>query len=280
MNFRISLVFLFSLLLSQGALAQLSKIKVRMDHPDSLVIAAHRAAHAVFPENSLAAIREAIRLGADIIEIDVRVSSDGVPFLLHDGTLNRTALSARGPLETMTAEQISKVKLKNKDGSESDQFVPTLKEALQLAKGKIYVDLDLKTEKVQYLVPIIRELDMADQVFFFDSDWEVLDEVRSLMPEAQLMPRARSLADIYKIEKRFAPAIVHIDPSFYTSKTMKACRKFGMKTWINSLGELDRKLLENPDQKLAAELVVPGARMVQTDFVEFWVKYRGAVNGK
>lgn len=280
MNFRISLAFLFSLLLCQGALAQLSQIKVRMDHPDSLVIAAHRAAHAVYPENSLSAIREAIRLGADIIEIDVRVSSDGVPFLLHDGTLNRTALFARGPLETMTAEQISKVKLKNTDGSESDQFVPTLKEALQLAKGKIYVDLDLKTEKVQYLVPIIRELDMADQVFFFDSDWEVLDEVRSLMPEAQLMPRARSLADIYKIEKRFAPAIVHIDPSFYTSKTMKLCRKFGMKTWINSLGELDRKLLENPDQKLAAELVVRGARMVQTDFVEFWVKYRGAVNGK
>ncbi len=279
MNLRTSL-FSFFLLLSAGANAQLSRIQARMAHPDSLVIASHRAAHAVYPENSLKSIEEAIRLGVDIIEIDVKVSSDGVPVLLHDGTVNRTAVSARGPLETMTAEQIRKVKLKNTDGTESDQFIPTLKEALMLAKGKVYVDLDLKTEKVQYLVPIIKELGMEDQVFFFDSDWDVLDHVRSLMPEAQLMPRAYSVDDIYKIEKRFSPAMVHIDPSFYTTKTMKACRKFGMKTWINSLGDSDRKLTANPDPKIAAELVTPGARMIQTDLVPFWVDYRSVVNGK
>lgn len=279
MNLRISLIVFF-LLLSAGANAQLSRIQARMAHPDSLVIASHRAAHAVYPENSLKSIEEAIRLGVDIIEIDVKVSSDGVPVLLHDGTVNRTAVSARGPLETMTAEQIRKVKLKNTDGTESDQFIPTLKEALLLAKGKVYVDLDLKTEKVQYLVPIIQELDMADQVFFFDSDWDVLDHVRSLMPEAQLMPRTYSLEDIYKVEKRFAPEMVHIDPSFYNSKTMKVCRKFGMKTWINSLGDLDRKLNSTPDPKLALDLVAPGARMVQTDLVDFWVEVRSTANSR
>lgn len=260
--------------------AQLSQIKIRMDHPDSLVIASHRAAHAVYPENSLASIREAIRLGVDIIEIDVKVSSDGVPVLLHDGTVNRTTVSARGPLETMTAEQIKKIRLKNTDGTESDQYIPTLREALELAKGKVYVDLDLKTEKVEYIVPIVKELGMTDQVFFFDSDWDVLDHVRSLMPEAQLMPRTYSMEDIYTVEKRFQPDMVHIDPSFYSSKTMKVCRKFGMKTWINSLGELDRKLNSTPDPKLALELVAPGARMVQTDLVDFWVGVRAIANSK
>jgi glycerophosphoryl diester phosphodiesterase len=279
MKSRFSLILLFSVLLSQAALAQLSQIKVRIEHPDSLVIASHRAAHPVLPENSLAAIQEAIRIGADIIEIDVRMSSDNVPFLLHDGTFNRTAVSARGPIESMTSEEVRKVRLKNTDGTESDQFVPTLMEALELAKGKIYVDLDLKTEKMDYVVPLIKELDMADQVFFFDSDWEVLDHVRCLMPEAQLMPRARSLADIYKIEKHFDPAVVHIDPSFYTKKTMKVCRKYGMKTWINSLGDLDRRLTSSPDPKLAMELVSPGARMVQTDLLEFWLGVRAVVNG-
>ena len=67
--------------------AQLSQIKIRMDHPDSLVIASHRAAHAVYPENSLASIREAIRLGVDIIEIDVKVSSDEVIQELHLNSL-------------------------------------------------------------------------------------------------------------------------------------------------------------------------------------------------
>ncbi len=273
-------LIVFFLLLSVGAKAQLSQIKVRMDHPDSLVIASHRAAHEVYPENSLKSIEEAIRLGVDIIEIDVRVSSDGVPFLLHDATVNRTAVFARGPLETMTSEQIRKVKLKNTDGSESDQFIPTLKEALELAKGKVYVDLDLKTEKVQYLVPIVKELGMEDQVFFFDSDWEVLDEVRRLLPEAQLMPRAYSLNDVLKAEKKFQPSMIHIDPSFYNGKTMKSCRKFGMKTWINSLGDSDRRLSANPDPKIAKELISLGARMVQTDMVPFWVEYRGAANGR
>lgn len=267
-------------LLSFRAEAQLDRIKIRIDHPDSLVIAAHRAAHQVYPENSLASIREAIRIGVDIIEIDVKVSSDGVPFLLHDGTVNRTAVSARGPLETMTAEQIKKVKLKNTDGTESDQYIPTLREALELAKGKVYVDLDLKTEKVQHIVPVVKELEMADQVFFFDSDWDVLDHVRSLLPEAQLMPRTYSLEDIYKAEKRFDPAMVHIDPSFYTKKTMKVCKKLGMKTWINSLGESDRKLATNPDPKLAEQLVAPGAKMVQTDLPAFWVEIRNSVNAR
>lgn len=125
------------ILVSVQVNAQLSQIKVRIDHPDSLVIASHRAAHSVYPENSLKSIEEAIRLGVDIIEIDIKVSSDGVPVLLHDATVNRTAVSARGPLETMTAKQIRKVKLKNTDGTESDQFIPTFEDALKLAKGKV-----------------------------------------------------------------------------------------------------------------------------------------------
>ncbi len=279
MNSSVSLIAFF-LLISAAAQAQLSQIKIRMDHPDSLVIASHRAAHAVYPENSLKSIEEAIRLGADIIEIDVRVSADGVPFLLHDGTFNRTAVSARGPIESMKAEDIKRIRLKNTNGSESDQLVPTLREALQLAKGKIYVDLDLKTEKVEYLVPIVKELGMEDQVFFFDSDWEVLDEVRRLLPEAKLMPRAYSVGDLYKAEKRFAPALIHIDAGFNTPKTIKVCKKLGMKAWINSLGESDQKLSSNPDSKIADELTIPGAKIVQTDVVPFWVEYRSIANAK
>ena len=88
------------------------------------------------------------------------------------------------------------------------------------------------------------------------------------------------MGDIYAVKKRFHPEMVHIDPSFYNGKTMKACRKFGMKTWINSLGETDRKLTANPDFKLAEEMVTGGARMIQTDLVEFWVNFRSSANSR
>jgi glycerophosphoryl diester phosphodiesterase len=138
------------------------------------VIAARRAAY-LDPENSLASIREAIPLGVDIIEIDLKMSAYGVPFLRHDATFNRTVALSMGKIETMNSEDVKLVKLKNTDYSESDQVVPALREALLLLKEKFYVDLDLKTEKIEFIVPIGKELGMLDQVFFFDSDWDVLD---------------------------------------------------------------------------------------------------------
>ena len=64
--------------------------KKLLDPNGEVMVASHRAAHAKYPENSIDAIREAIRLQVDIIEIDVKVSKDGVPFLMHDRTMNRT----------------------------------------------------------------------------------------------------------------------------------------------------------------------------------------------
>ena len=54
------------------------------------LIIGHRGASAVAPENTMAAFREAIRVGADGIEFDVRLASDGVPVVIHDSTLRRT----------------------------------------------------------------------------------------------------------------------------------------------------------------------------------------------
>src|ERR1700741_4940058 len=54
------------------------------------LIIGHRGASAVAPENTMAAFREAIAVGADGIEFDVRLTQDGVPVVIHDSTLRRT----------------------------------------------------------------------------------------------------------------------------------------------------------------------------------------------
>src|SRR5215218_7165785 len=79
--------------LSLSVAAQERSIALRrklLDPNGDVLVAAHRAAHAKYPENSIDAIREAVRLNVDIIEIDVKVSKDGVPFLMHDRTMDRT----------------------------------------------------------------------------------------------------------------------------------------------------------------------------------------------
>lgn len=100
-----------------------------------VLIAAHRGAHLDHPENSMAAFREAIKIGVDIIELDTRCTKDGVVILMHDRTVNRTS-NGTGSVDSMTFGEIRKLRLKHK-GKITDEQVPTLEEALNLA-GKNY----------------------------------------------------------------------------------------------------------------------------------------------
>ncbi|WP_315823721.1 glycerophosphodiester phosphodiesterase family protein [Paraflavitalea speifideaquila] len=111
-------------------------------HSRVVLVAAHRGAHLEAPENSMAAFRKAIDLGIDIIELDVRCTKDGVLVCMHDKTVNRTT-NGKGAVDSFTFEEIRQLRLKH-NGQVTDEQIPTLEEALLLAKGKILVDLDIK----------------------------------------------------------------------------------------------------------------------------------------
>jgi glycerophosphoryl diester phosphodiesterase len=71
-------------------------------------IIAHRGGGALAPENTLAAMRRGVALGFNAVEFDVKLAKDGVPFLLHDDTLDRTS-DAKGPANALTAADLAKV---------------------------------------------------------------------------------------------------------------------------------------------------------------------------
>ena len=72
------------------------------------LIIGHRGASAVAPENTMAAFREAIAVGADGIEFDVRLTSDGVPVVIHDSTLRRTA-AVNQRVADLSWQELSKI---------------------------------------------------------------------------------------------------------------------------------------------------------------------------
>src|SRR6187431_1738990 len=135
--------FQFLFFLGFIAHAQSSAVAIRRILLDSgsptVLVAAHRAAHNVYPENSLKAIQASIKLGVDIIEIDVKVSKDGVPFLMHDRTMDRTT-NGKGDPEELTWEELQKLHIVDK-GKSTSYKIPSLEQALELADGKILVDL-------------------------------------------------------------------------------------------------------------------------------------------
>jgi glycerophosphoryl diester phosphodiesterase len=104
-------------------------------------VVAHRGASAVAPENTLDAFDEAISAGADAVEFDVRLSLDGVVFLMHDADVSRTT-DGVGSIERMTAEQISELTIVS--GRSGSTRVPSLEETLAHLSGRIAVDVELK----------------------------------------------------------------------------------------------------------------------------------------
>jgi len=121
------------------------------------LIIGHRGASAVAPENTMAAFREAIAVGADGIEFDVRLTRDGVPVVIHDGTLGRTGgVSQR--IADLTWSEVAKVDVGNWfSRSFADETVPSLAELFTLFESNnstLY--LEMKCDSAVEYEPLAR----------------------------------------------------------------------------------------------------------------------------
>jgi len=111
-------------------------------------VIAHRGASAYYPENTIASFRGAIVLQADMVELDVQVTSDGEVVVFHDHKINRCT-NGQGKISDNTLKELKKL---DAGGWFSREFtgeqIPTLAEALFVCKNKIAVNVEIKTEAV------------------------------------------------------------------------------------------------------------------------------------
>ncbi len=97
------------------------------------LLVAHRGLSSLRPENTLVAFRDALALGADIVELDVHLSKDGAVVVLHDHTVERTCKGARGPVDGFTAAELRAMDAGSHKGPQfAGERVPLLDEVLPL----------------------------------------------------------------------------------------------------------------------------------------------------
>lgn len=109
------------------------------------VISAHRAGpRPGVPENSLGAIAGSIAAGIEVLEVDIALSADGTPVLMHDRTLDRTS-TGRGPVGGLRLADLKALRLRDASGSLTEETIPTLAEALALTNGRALLMLDIKS---------------------------------------------------------------------------------------------------------------------------------------
>ena len=154
---------------------------------------AHRGASAERPENTLPAFELAIVQRADVVECDVRATSDGALLLLHDAAVDRTT-SGTGELRAMTAAQAREL-----DAGEG-QRIPELGDVLALAAGRVRVNVDLKeADIVDDAVAVVRGAGAEGSVTyisFLPEVWQRLDELAPRSPIIHLVDSAASLASL------------------------------------------------------------------------------------
>lgn len=232
---------------------------------EKILVVAHRAMHTKYPENSLAAFQHSIDSGVDMIETDIRTTKDGKLVLMHDGTIDRTT-NGEGKLTDFTFTELQKLDLDKESDDTNNHKVPLAEDALNMAHGKIMVDLDIKDVYVKHLVDLVHRTHMEKQVLFFDSDFAVLDSVLLLDSTLMLMPRAHSLEEVKMIIKKYHPPVIHIDPSFFTEEVVSTIKASGARVWINALGFADAKALIGLVDTAFSPLVEGGANIIQTDY--------------
>ena len=124
------------------------------------LIIGHKGAPKHAPENTMSSFDAALRVGARMVEMDLRLSGDGEVVLIHDAKINRVS-NGRGKVEEMTLEELKALKLKK------GERIATLAEVLDRFKGKCEFNLDLKAEKVGIpALEVVFEKGMLSDVLF------------------------------------------------------------------------------------------------------------------
>ena len=152
-----------------------------------VAITAHRGASIDKPENSMAAFQAAVDGGADYIELDVQRGIDGTVMVVHDGDLMRMAADPRKVSE-MSAADMSAIDIgRNYDVAFTGQTVPTLQQVIDLARGKLKINVELKYNVpdeglAPAVVELLRRNEFVDQVVITSLEAPALKQIKSLEP--------------------------------------------------------------------------------------------------
>jgi glycerophosphoryl diester phosphodiesterase len=247
----------------------------------NVMVTAHRGDWRNAPENSLLGFKFAIEMGVDIIELDLNKSKDGEIVIMHDQTIDRTT-NGKGKPGDFTLAELKKFHLKNGLGRVTGQTIPTLKEVMQLIKGKILVNLDKSYDYYNEAYAILKSTGTLKQAIFKTT--AVYSDVRKRYPAIIDSITFMAVVDLDKpfakqiitdYQKNIKPVAFEINFKTDTSSILynnEFINKNGSKIWINSLwaslnaGHDDETAVDNENTKDSwAWLIDHGATMIQTD---------------
>jgi glycerophosphoryl diester phosphodiesterase len=180
----------FQALLSLILLALSVSTLLAQDPATPVEIVAHRGASADAPENTLAALREGWRQGADAVEFDVWMTADHRVVLMHDEKLERTT-GAPGLVTTSTWAELRALEAGSWKGPQwAGEPIPLLEQALEtIPEGKrVYVEIKHGPEIVPHIAPIVRASNQTpEQIVFISFSQAVCEALKRALPDHEVL---------------------------------------------------------------------------------------------
>lgn len=276
--------------------------EIRNPKSDYVVVICHRGDWRNYPENSIPSIESIIRMGADMMELDLKKTSDGVLVLSHDGDVRRCTNfdqvfgdePGKSPrISDLTFDEIRRLSLKTGGGEVIDTLrMPTLREALECSKDRICVNVDQGFDFYDEVLAIAEELGVTDQLIIKSGNPIDVVEKRMAPYEHNIlyMPvvgiqgqSGRELFDDYMLRGVVPPAYELCWGSNEDGAFAQAAAKVlaqGSKIWVNTIwGSLCGGEGNDDDAADAAgdpgevyqQYIDAGVSMIQTDRPELLI---------
>ncbi len=172
---------------------------------------AHRGGAALAPENTMLAFQNALAVGADVLELDVRASRDGELVVIHDETVDRTT-DGSGKVAEMTLAQLQALDAGYRyspDNGHSFPYrgrgikIPTLREVLTaFPDARVNIEIKQATPPIEEAVArLIEETGAQDRVLVVSSDDGVMKRFRHLMPNVATGASAGEVRSFYLLQR-------------------------------------------------------------------------------
>nr|WP_234237706.1 glycerophosphodiester phosphodiesterase family protein [Phocaeicola dorei] len=252
-------------------------------------VISHRGDWRNTPENSIRAIQNCIDLGVNMVEIDIKKTKDNELILLHDKTLDRTT-TGKGLPQDYTLAEIKQMRLRNGAGVATSHQIPTLEEAMIVAKGKIWVNIDKGYDYFDLVEKVLEKTGTTQQVLIkaglpyqkvVAENKAVLDKLFFMPIIDMANPDAMTMVEEYiknMQPKAFEVCFTQIDQAL--QNVPDRIQKSGSKVWINTLWPSlcaglndDRAVEENQQDSIWGKVIEMGASFIQTDRPKELVNY-------
>ncbi|GHE28585.1 glycerophosphodiester phosphodiesterase family protein [Sphingobacterium griseoflavum] len=275
------------------------EILAALKTPDSthVLVVAHRGDWRNAPENSIRAVENVLKMGVEIVEIDVQRTADGELIVMHDKTIDRTT-TGKGKIADLHLDSIRRVFLKNGAGMPTQHRVPTLREMMSFVKGKpILVNLDKAWQDMPQVYHLLKETGAIKQAIFKgnQSVGELRQSIGALVDSITYMPMVwpkdyhiydtedtttpmQFVQDFVLAYRPVAFEVIYNKEESPVFDVIKLLNREGIAVWVNTLwaelcaGHQDDLAIDDPDAHWGW-VIRHGADLIQTDRPQALIHY-------